>query len=194
MDRPTASDVRAQVPPQFNWTAAGYPTPVPPAADTLDVRVATAAATLALTIGRKLEAIVDEDEVVIARNAVALLVLYDAMGGSAASLQVASRPWLRSFTAGSYSETRFSPAEMAGNGKDLDVIAKLHPWPALARALWLLATPAKRVEWQEVFLGLVAPAGGIFEVFAGERGAGVWPYGPTYPCDPMMPDGPFWPS
>jgi hypothetical protein len=105
------------------------------------------------------------------------------MGGSPAALNVQGKPWLKSFTAGSYSETRFSPAELSGaNGSGkADVIAKLHPWRELALALWLLATPAKREEWTAVFGGEPAPAGGIFVGTVEHFGEGVWPYGVLWP-------------
>lgn len=179
---PTAQDVRAAVPPQFDWAAAGYPAPIAGQRDGLTGAVAHATAMLELTVGREFASF-SSAERLVADKAVALLVLHDAMGGTRAALAVQSKPWLRSYTAGSYSQTRFSPAELAGaNGSGkADVIAKLHPWRALALALWLLATPAKREEWIELYTGQVAPAGGVFVHDAGGGGEGLWPYGALWP-------------
>jgi hypothetical protein len=181
MDRPTAADVRAIVPAQFLWADYGYPAGDP---DPLAARVEYAAATLRLMVGRGLDTITDPDEATVAKHAVALLVMYETIGGGDAALTVMAQPWLKSFTAGSYSETRFSPQELAGgNGKTTDVLSKLHPWPALARDLWLLASPERRDEWTETLTGVHAAEGGIFTHAAAPWGddAGVWPYGVFWP-------------
>lgn len=180
MDRPTAAEVRAWAPPQFLWLTYGYPAPEGPDPDLLEKRVEWAAAQLRLETGRLLESIVDPDEVAIAEQAIVLLTMQGAMGGSTAALAIAGAPWLKSFTAGSYSETRFSPSELTGTAKD--VMGKINPWLPLARLLWLLATPEKREEWLELYGGVVAPAGGIFEQDVSGTGEVLWPFG-----------GPMWP-
>jgi hypothetical protein len=176
MVRPTASEVRGLAPAQFDWALYGYPTGVP---DPLEARIAYAAASLRLLIGRTLESIIDVDEEAIADHAITLLTMQETMGGATAALEIMGAPWLKAFTAGSYSEQRFSPSELQGtNGKVVDVISKLNPWPALARDLWLLATEERREEWVELYGGRVRPEGGIFEQDWDGGPMGVlWPYG-----------------
>lgn len=86
----------------------------------------------------------------LARKAIVLSVVQtaQAMGGDA--LEVMAAPWLKSFTAGSYSETRFSPQELVAKGA---VAAG-----PLGDLLWLLMTPEKREEFMERQAGTFAPA------------------------------------
>lgn len=176
MDRPTAAAIRAIAPVQFDWSSFGYPAGDP---DPLEARVEYAIARLRLETGRTLDSITDVDEQAVARHAIALLTMQETLGGSSAVLAVQGQPWLKSFTAGSYSETRFSPGELAGNaGANADVLARINPWPALARDLWLLATQEQRDAWVELYTGRYAPEGGIFEHWADPCGPDVvWPYG-----------------
>jgi hypothetical protein len=178
MDRPTAADVRALVPAQFDWAGFGYPVGTP---DPLEARARYAAARLHLETGRDLDAISDPDEVAVAEHAIAGLVMQETMGGGAAALAVMEQPWLKSFTAGSYSETRFAPGELATRAADSpqdSILRVVNPWPSIARDLWLLATPEQRDAWKELATGKASPVGGIFEVpVEGCWDDLVWPYG-----------------
>lgn len=168
MDRPTSADVRAWVPPAFDWVAmAGYaPAPAAGDPDPLDVRVKWAWAEEQEMTGRDFSQIeVDSNDEALVQKLTALWVMYGAMGGGPAALRVMAQPWLRSFTAGSYSETRFSPSELdvTLRGATPDVIARLHPVAEIGRLLWLLATPTKQADWTSVLLNREAPIGGIVE-------------------------------
>lgn len=161
MDRPSAADVRAWAPPLFAWADYGFPAPDPPTdPDALDVRVGWAVGTLYAVTGRTLESITLGEEEQIAQRVIAAFVMLEATGGSAAALAVLEQPWLKSFTAGSYSETRFSPSELAGSsGKT----APPYP-PTLWALLWALMTDEKRDEWNERLTGQVRPAAGFFDM------------------------------
>lgn len=186
MDRPTPTEIRAYAPPLFDWEAYGFPVPVPPATDdALDIRVEWAVGTLYAVTGRTMDSITVPEEVAIAQRVLAAFVMLEATGGSQAALQVLEQPWLKSFTAGSYSETRFSPSELAGGGK---TEAPPYP-PTLWALLWALMTDEKRDEWTEKLTGRVRPAGAFFDMDWGGRepfpgpmasGAGIdntWPWG-----------------
>jgi hypothetical protein len=176
MDQPTAAEMRAWAPPAFDWAAYGFPGGLDP--DPLDVRVGWAAGELYAVTGRTLASITLPEEVAIAQKVLAVFTMTQATGGGPAALKVLEQPWLKSFTAGSYSETRFSPAELAGgNGKS-------PPYPAgLWALLWALMTEDKKDEWRRELSGQVAPAGVFVEMdFGGVRDGlggftGGWPFG-----------------
>lgn len=173
MERPTAAEIREWSPPQFTWASYGFPAADPDSK--LEKRVEWAAARLRLETGRTLASIVDADEIAAAEQAMVLLAMQEAMGGAKAAVAIAGAPWLKSFTAGSYSEARFSPSELAGTKGD--VLARINPWDVLARLLWLLATPERREEWMELYGGTPAAAGGIFEQVERNGDDVLWPYG-----------------
>lgn len=150
MDPLTAADVRRLGPPAFDWTAAGYPPAASGEPDRLQDRVDEETAVVLTTAGRTLAGMPLELEP-IARKAIVLSILTGAMEFGADALEVMAAPWLKSFTAGSYSETRFSPGELAA--------AKGQVAPgALGRLLWLLMTDEKRQEFMERESGEYAPA------------------------------------
>jgi hypothetical protein len=169
MDAPTPDEVREWAPAQFLWAEYGYGAGDP---DRLAKPIEWIAGELFAVTGRTLESITSPEETAIAEKAIVVLAMTQAMGGGAAALAVMEAPWLKSFTAGSYSETRFSPAELAGNGKG----APPYPIP-LWNLLWALMTDAKREEWLERLSGQVAPAGGFFEHdWSGDpTGERAWP-------------------
>lgn len=184
MDAPTAEEIRSYAPPLFDWETYGFPADVDP--DPLDVRVGWAVGTLYAVTGRTMDSITLTEEVAIAQRVLAAFVMLEATGGSAAALQVLEQPWLKSFTAGSYSETRFSPSEIAGgSGK-----TETPPYPpTLWALLWALMTEEKRDEWRQRLTGQVSPAAAFFDMDWGGGeppvapmvwGAGVdnsWPWG-----------------
>lgn len=170
MDVPSGADLRAWAPPQLDWTAIGYP-PVPAGdPDPLDKRAEWSAAEIETITGRPIASIVppvdgstEPNLVPVAEKAITLKTLLDVLSGTADALAVLGQPWLRSFTAGSYSETRFSPAEMGGiSGRGVEHMASLGPEP-LATLLILLMTPEKLDEWRFLITGVAAPAGTFVE-------------------------------
>lgn len=156
MQPPTAADLRAWSPPAFDWTKYGFPAGANP--DPLDVRAEWAAGQLFAVTGRTLASITSLEETAIAQKVLAAFAMAEATGGGPTALAVLEAPWLKSFTAGSYSETRFSPSELAGG-------AKQPPYPpALWGLLWALMTPEKRDEWMQMLTGQRAPAGTFVEL------------------------------
>jgi hypothetical protein len=177
MDAPTAAEVREWAPPQFAFASYGYPAPEGEAPDTLEARTRWAWAYVLETTGRTPEDLTGNDQA-LAEQAVTLRVMQLALGSSATTFATLSKPWIKSFTAGSYSETRFSPSELGGNAKD--VLTKVNPWLELASLLWLLMTDEKRDYWLEVFGGRVRPAGAFIPVdFSGEAAWSGEPYDET---------------
>ena len=171
MDAPSATEIRTWGPPGFDWTKYGYPDP---GGDTaLAVRGEWAAGTLYAVTGRTLDSITTVEEVSIAQKILTAFVITEAMGGGPAALAVLEKPWLKSFTAGSYSETRFSPSELSASGK---LPYALPLW----MLLWALMTDEKKDEWIEVLGGTRRPAGTYIGVdFEGpfaedELGPGVY--------------------
>lgn len=163
MDTPTVTELRTWAPPAFAWATYGFPADVDGDA-LLAVRVGWAAGTLYAVTGRTLASITTLEDVAIAQKVLAALVIMEALGGGPAALKVLEKPWLKSFSAGSYSETRFSPQELAGGS------AQAPPYPpALWALLWALMTEEKRDEWLERLTGQRRPAGGFVEVDWGDR-------------------------
>lgn len=121
-----------------------------------------AAGTLFAVTGRTLASILTAEEVSIAQKVLVTFTVMEAMGGGEAALAVLEAPWLKSFTAGSYQETRFSPSELAGG-------AKGPPYPAALWALlWSLMTDEKRDDWTERLGGARRPAGFYVQPTFGE--------------------------
>jgi hypothetical protein len=152
VDAPTGALIRQWAPPLLDWTAYGFEEPWGTGADPLDARASWAAGQLYADTGRTLASIVLPEEVAIAQQILVAFTVMGAQGGSAAALEVAEAPWLKSFTAGSYSETRFAPSELAGTG------GAPYPQP-LWNLLWSLMTDAKRDDWTFRLSGQHAPAG-----------------------------------
>lgn len=149
-----AEALRAWAPPLFNWSLYGLGVADP---DPLDVRASMAVGQLYAITGRTLASITSPEEVAIAQKVLAALVVIEAMGGGEAALQVLEQPWLKSFSAGSYSETRFSPSELGAT--------KSPPYPpGLWALLWALMTEEKRAEWLEMLTGVHRPAGGFVDI------------------------------
>lgn len=155
MDDPTAEDIRAWAPPAYDFRAAGFPAPVPPeTADPLDVQVRWAIAYVVATTGRQLLTLdlADPQFPALAEQAITWRVVQQVAGGARSTLRATfGAPWLKQFTAGSYSETRFAPAELVSKTGVNDL-------PVLADLLWLLMTDEKRDEWMERVLGRIRPA------------------------------------
>jgi len=170
MDVPTAADIRAWAPPSLNWEDYGIGEPWGDGEDPLAVRVQWAVGQLFADTGRTLESIKRPEEVAIAQQVLVAFTVLGVLGGSEQALQVQGAPWLKSFSAGSYSETRFSPAELSARG------APPYPQP-LWNLLWALMTDEKKDDWR-LRLGLgFAPAAGFVSVDwsgDGERGPAVW--------------------
>lgn len=155
MDQPTAAAIRSWAPPLFSWDTYGFP-PGTPGDAALDVRATWAVGQLHAVTGRTLASITTTEDVAVAQKVLAAFVMTEAMGGGAAALQVLEQPWLKSFSAGSYAETRFSPAEMAGGS------SKSPPFPvSLWWLLWALCTPEKQAEWMAWLTGKT-PAAAVF--------------------------------
>lgn len=153
---PDGAGVRLLAPPAFDWASYGYPAPAAGDPEPLDARTQWAIAYVMSTAGRTITSIPAE-LVSVAEQAIVLRVMQDVAGGGQTALQTLfDAPWLKSFTAGSYSETRFSPAELAA-------ARAVNPLPQLADLLWLLMTDAKRDEWLERVSGVRRPAGVFIE-------------------------------
>lgn len=78
---------------------------------------------------------------------------------------------LRSFTAGPYSETYFTPDDAAK-------AARLDPDPVMHELLWALATDEMRDYWTGLWTGNFRPATGVVEVAWGARGFDGYGRGP----------------
>jgi hypothetical protein len=151
MLQPTAADIRLWGPPLFDWAAYGFPPGVSP--DPLEVRVGWAIGELYAVTGRTLLSIVTPEDITVAQKVLAAFVIMEATGGGAAALAMMDQPWLKSFSAGSYSESRFSPAELGMAG------GTSPPFPGwLWWMLWSLMTDDKRDEWRRLLNGTVKPA------------------------------------
>lgn len=159
MDLPVANIFRTWAPPAYDFSDAGFPDPE--GDEALDARVRWAGAYVAEVTGRPIATMPVELEP-IAEQAITLRVLQMLSSGTTKALNVASAPWLKSFTAGSYREDRFSPKELGGGDKD--VLLKVNPLMELAQLLWLLMTDEKRDYWLEVFGGRVKPAGRFIDM------------------------------
>lgn len=154
MDTPTAADIRAWAPPAYDFAAVGFPAPTPPDADPLDVQVRWAVSYVVAMTGRQLLTLdlADPQFPALAEQAITWRVVQQVAGSSRSTLRATfGAPWLKSFTAGSYSETRFAPVELVSRTGVNDL-------PVLADLLWLLMTEEKRDEWLERLLGRVRPA------------------------------------
>lgn len=174
MDVPTGAVIREWSPPLLDWSAYGFDEPFGTAPDPLDTRASWAAGQLYAETGRTLASITVAEEVTIAQQVLVAFTVMGAQGGSSAALEVAEAPWLKSFTAGSYSETRFSPAELAGGRSS----APPYP-PQIWSLLWALMTPEKRDDWM-FRLGMGhAPAATFVAVdWGGHHSVGPSIYGP----------------
>lgn len=152
MDAPTATLIRAWSPPLFIWADYGFPVADPDTA--LEVRVGWAVGELYAVTGRTLASITAAEEVSVAQKVLAAFVMMEAVGGGQAAIEVMNQPWLKQMVAGSYSETRFSPAEMAGGGT-----GKSPPFPNwLWWMIWSLCTDEARDRWRRLLGECVAPA------------------------------------
>lgn len=165
MDTPTATQVRSWAPPNFQWSTYGFPVPTGSDPDPLDVRVGWAAGTLYGVTGRTMASITNPEETAIAQKVITAFVITEVLGGGPAALAVLEQPWLKSMTAGSYSEQRFSPAELAGGS----VSAPPYP-PALWALLWAIMTQEKRDDWMFRLTGQRAAAGTFVNVDWGGPG------------------------
>jgi hypothetical protein len=150
----------------LDWSAYGFDE----FGEQLDTRALWATGQLYAITGRTMASITLAEEVAIAQQVLLAFTVIGAQGGSAAAIAVAEAPWLKSFTAGSYSETRFGPTELAG------AKAGSAPYPEpIWSLLWALMTPEKQDDWR-VRLGMAAaPAG----VFIGMDWGGHDHYGPS---------------
>lgn len=196
MDRPTAADVRAWSPPQFDWAAAGFPAPAgsDPEPIGFQKRVEWVVGEIENITGRPFPTIVappdgssDPNLIPVAEQATVLKTMFEVLAGTKAALKVMQAPWLKAFTAGSYSESRFSPAELSGiSGRGSEHLASLGPEP-LATLLLMLMTPDKRADWIYLIQGKVKPAVAVVGGHHHDReggpfvfGSGVehgWPFG-----------------
>lgn len=190
MDTPTGTAVRTWMPPQFDVGAAGYPAPTGSDPDPLDIRVQWALGDVLSITGRTLDDILTAPDIALAQQAITIKVMIAVLGGTAAALKIMAAPWLKSFTAGSYSETRFTPAELAGvSGRGTEAIGSLGPEP-LASILLQLCTPERLEYWLYLITGRAAPAasftssdfGGCDEFPVMGFGAAIetWPVGPWW--------------
>lgn len=136
----TAADVRDQS--NLNFTRVGYPAPDPGTSDRLDRKVRAAQGYLEQMTGRTFDETLPGELVELAREAVTMRVeqtLGQRSRSAVAGLAEGGGLGLKSMRAGDYSETRFDPGEARK--------ARLfNPWAPLSELIWLLATPARRLE------------------------------------------------
>jgi hypothetical protein len=166
MDKPTAADIRAWAPPDFDWTAVGYPPADPD--DRLQKRVDWAVGYVENTTGRPLATVAppaspsldNPDLTPLAEQAVLLATAQQVLQGSRKYLKATVlQDYLASFSAGSYSETRRRPDEQLGRGGISN--PPVNPWRALSDLLYLLMTEQMRAYWRQRLTGVV-PAAGAF--------------------------------
>lgn len=156
------------MPPQFDFVSAGYPPPTNSDPDPLDTPVRWAMGEVLSITGRTLADITTDPDVALAQKAVTLKVMIQILGGTKQALAIMAAPWLKSFTAGSYSETRFTPAELAGvSGRGTEAIGSLGPEP-LASILLMLCTPDRLAYWLYLITGKAAPAASFSPAGFGE--------------------------
>jgi hypothetical protein len=182
---PTASDIRAWAPPDFDWQAVGFPAPASGEPDTaLEKRVEWAIGYVENTTGRPLATIAPPPSpaldvtnlVPVAEQAVLLATVQRVMQGSKRYLKASVlQDYIASFTAGSYSETRRRPDEQLGRGGISN--PPVNPWIALSDLLYLLMTPDREAYWHQRLTGVTRPAGAIIsQDFRGEWDVGHgWP-------------------
>lgn len=192
MDAPTAVDIRAWAPPDFNWARLRYPATAPaaPAIDPLDKRVEWACAYVEQVSFRPLSSITAEQPVVppvsmvldssvvrppinlepIAEQAILLRCLQIVMQSSARYVDATVlNDYVTQFSAGSYSETRRSAVELLRRGGGV-ANPQVNPWQELSDLLWLLMTDEAVYFWRQQLTGQTAPAG----TFAGADWRGTW--------------------
>jgi hypothetical protein len=153
-----------------------YPAnPIDPAVESaLREDVADSVALVQSLTCRTLDQTVPADLVRVALRAVTLKTESIASGNDVkAATAIAQGRRLRSFTAGPYSESYFAPGELfVKNG-----VPQLDANPALAEALWALATDDCRDRWLALTTGIQAPAGAVSEFNFNRRqrgGIGAW--------------------
>lgn len=170
----TAAEVREES--QANFARLGYPEPTPGTSDKLDRRVRAAQGYVEQMTGRTLDETLPAGLVELAHEAVVMRVEQSLGQRSRASVSDLSQGGglgLKSMRAGDYSETRFDPSEARK--------ARLfNPWAALSEVLWLLATPARRLELladlsdEPAPVALAVPMVGGY-CSPGWAGDGYWP-------------------
>lgn len=165
MQAPSSAEVRGWAPPLFDWARYGYAAPQS-GTDPLDFVVTGAVADVFNVTGRSLDSVTTDTDISTAQRAIALLCMTAARGGGADALEVADAPWIKSFTAGSYSETRLTPQEAAASPLQ-GRMAPPYPEP-LWGLLWALMSDEKRAEWLAKLAGTATPIGGAFEAFGDE--------------------------
>lgn len=177
MDTPTAATIRQHARP-FDFATVGYPAPPPDSADPdpLTPRVASALAYVLDLTCRTLATLPVELEPLLL-DALTMRVQQLALGNDARRLrQVALGGGIKSFRAGDYNETRFTPGEGLRPG-ERDT-SRINPWTDLADLLLLLSTGSCRARLDELAGGTNAPAVHVQETVwdggDGYGGIGGW--------------------
>jgi hypothetical protein len=157
---PDAEDIREWS--SVDFAAQGYPAPTPPDDDPLQRIVDAAIAYIAKVTGRQPLTSVPDEDVILAEDAVRMRTEQLVMQSRAETVESSTDDQVRSFSAGSYSETRFD------RKKGTERV--LNTWPALEEILWALMTEDAKEQWIADLGGEPAPAFEIAEIEFGDRG------------------------
>lgn len=159
MEQPTGALVRqwaeTNVGESFDFGRYGYPVPDEGEPDHLDRPVRSAAAWVAVTVGRVLDStLTDENLVALAEDAVVMAVQWQLVqrGGTKSVRDALSNARLKSLRAGDYADTR-------RDMKETREAMQIHPWRELSDVLLLLATPERRAELLAELTGKVKAVG-----------------------------------
>jgi hypothetical protein len=141
LQKPTPTELRANQRLTQIWEDYNFPLPTGSNPDPLADEVILAWAYVENKTGLDLDVLVDDTATaIIARRAVILRTLQQAVQNENAYLDQAFNDIVKSFTVPGYSETQFDPP------RKLSEVAFMNPWPVLHDLLWAIATDEKKAE------------------------------------------------
>lgn len=179
MDAPT----RAEILQRSRLLRGRYPVDEPDGGDDLTVDIADATLLVAGMTGRSIGG-TDGEEVPTALVPAAWRAIaikaekIDVTSAPDAAEEAASGRVLRTITAGPWSESYFSSAELIAMSRRAGAVGvpQLDPDPVMAELLWQLATDDMRDEYIMLFTGRNTPAGSVTQIDYRRQGGG---YGPS---------------
>lgn len=167
--KPTTTELRAD--PRIDWAGLGLADPAPADDTALEEEITVAFAYVEEKTGRDLDTMDPASNLgIIARRAVILRVVQQAVQGRGSYITREIDRQIISFAVPGYSETRASGTTT--NSRQY-AAGLFNDWPILNDLLWLLATQAKRDEAYSMFLGDEVPASAITSVDWTGRGRGT---------------------
>jgi hypothetical protein len=189
MNAPTASDIRAWAPPDFPWAKLGWTAPGS-GTDPLQKRVDWAIGYVETTTWRPVATIVPPDQpgnlpmvetgaqinlVPVAEQAVMLALLQQIAQQSKGYFNATVlKDYIRSFSAGSYSETREAAQDVLRNRGSVQN-PLVNRWRELSDLLYLLMTPDAFDYWRFRLTGTAAPAAAMGNPDFGPSRGGMGP-------------------